>query len=178
MSSLSDCFSKVVKKSNLLPWDGEQFILEGGDGDQIYESIVLAKNSDNLVVFNVGKNAHSSFVKDTYNRNCDYIFIRIDEDEITFILCELKQSINKKTKGIEQLKYSVPLAQYLRQLLITHCETNLESLKINFIKILLVRYDKSKETTTSKPEIKDDVAMFFGEEFALNEFLETKETLA
>lgn len=169
MSDLWDCFGQVIKEDRLQLCQNGRFTLKGGEGASGYKTTVLAKNNGNLVVFDMGKNSHASFVNDGYNYNCDYIFIQVSSNEVSFILCELKKSSNSNNKAFKQLKYSIPLAHYLRQLLITHCGEKLERLKINCKKILLIKNSVEKGTIKNKPEIDNDVYMFYGEEFSLIE---------
>ena len=171
MNDLSNCFSSIVKKRNRLLFNNGKFTLKGGKNDNKYKTTVLAKSNYNLVVFNVGDNSHASFVKNGYNKNCDYIFINIEDKNINFILCELKKSTNKIDNGLKQLKYSIPLAHYLKQLLITHCSTIQESLQINYKKIILIKDTKDKQPIKNEPEKENGALIFFGNEFSFKEFV-------
>ncbi|MBA4719367.1 MAG: hypothetical protein HRO68_09845 [Nitrosopumilus sp.] len=169
MADLWSCFGKVLKTNKLQFCQDGKFTLKGGNKGSIYTTTILSKNNENLVVFDVGDNSHASFVADGYNSNCDYIFIQINSKDISFILCELKTS--NKGKTFKQLKCSIPLMHYLKQLLITHCGEGLKDLKIKHRKVLIIKDQSQKTTIKNKPEIDNDngVGIFYGEEFSSNE---------
>ncbi len=185
--SLSSCFDKIIKVKNILRLKDEKFILKGSKEEGRYKTNISInierKENINLVVFDIGKNSHASFVvqKDEdkqiyegYNYNCDYIFISINDNEINCILCELKKSYNNFKKAKKQLKYSIPLMYYLKQLLTTHCNIAPKLYKINYNKICLIKDDTRKTSTKNKHEEEDKIYIFYGEEFAFNEFKKLK----
>ena len=174
MSSLVSCFEKLVKEDQLVKSSNGQFCLKGAEDPDKYTTTLLVQKSDDVVVFSVGQDSHSSFVTEGYyGQNCDYIFIKIKEDKINFILCELKSSENKIKKGYQQLKCSIPLAHYLKKLLDTHFE-NYSQTEIKYKKVLLIKKKDNPDTIKNIPKKEDDVFIFEGDEFALKEFLDAE----
>ena len=169
MANLWDCFAKVVQKNKLQFCENGEFILKGGKNENKYKTTILSKNNNNIVVFDVGDNSHASFVASGYNHNCDYIFIQINNDNVGFILCELKKSNSGIKRASKQLKCSVPLMHYLRQLLTTHCGDGLEYLKIKHKKVLIINDMFQKATIKNQAERDGDVYMFYGPKFSLKE---------
>ncbi len=172
MTNLWDCFAKVINDNKLKFRNNEVFVLKGGQKQNKYETTILSKNNDNIIVFDVGDNSHASFVASGYNHNCDYIFIQINNDNIRFVLCELKKSSHNVEKASKQLKCSVPLMHYLKQLLMTHCGSELEDLKIKHKKVLIINDMSQKIPINNQAERDDDVYIFHGEEFSSNELFD------
>ena len=172
MTNLWNCFAEVVQKNKLQFCKDEVFVLKGGQKPNKYKTTILSKNNDNIIVFDVGDNSHASFVASGYNHNCDYIFIQKNSDNVSFILCELKKSNSGIKRASKQLKCSVPLMHYLRQLLITHCGSELEDLKIKHKKVLIINDMSQKTPIKNQAERDDDVYIFHGEEFSSNELFD------
>ena len=170
MSSLVACFEEFINERNLIKRNNDHsFSLKEDD----YKTTVLASQSNDLVVFKIGNNSHSSFVKTGYNKNCDYIFIKIKEDKINFILCELKKSYNHIERAFLQLNQTIPLVYYLINLLTIHFE-QYRRLKINYKKVLLIKKQDNPDTMKNTFQKEDDVFIFEGDEFALKEFLDAE----
>ena len=172
MTNLWNCFAEVVQKNKLQFCENGEFILKGGKNENKYKTTILSKNNNNIVVFDVGDNSHAPFVASGYDLNCDYIFVQINSDNVSFILCELKKSNNNAGKAYRQLKCSTPLMHYLRQLLITHCRSELEDLKIKHKKVLIINDMSQKTPIKNQAERDDDVYIFHGEEFSSNELFD------
>lgn len=59
----------------------------------------------------------------SWHRICDYVLVDEAKDGCRVTLVELKSTLQKRTEGLEQLRRSLPLAEYLMGV----CEVELQS---------------------------------------------------
>ena len=129
--TFSTCLGKVVKESFLTLCDESGNVLLREKGVM---SVVLSDIHQNAAVVRLDKLGALGGLKDGKLKSvCDYAVVSDVGGTVRVLLIELKKTLTEEIKGLEQLRRSLPLVQYLRSVCEIECDIETENTETRYV---------------------------------------------
>ena len=129
MGKLDECLRVILREKAIAPGpngEGSVTLHEPRERGRRPMQVRLIRVPSATTVISLAKESQHAILRkstaQSWLKICDYVLVDEREDDCSVTMVELKSTLQKRTEGLEQLRRSLPLAEYLMGV----CEVELQ----------------------------------------------------